>query len=93
MSRNSRDANGIQTEMQYAETTLMSVVTIILLGLAVYAAIGVGFAIAFVVWGVGRVDVAARNAGPGFRLLIMPGVAALWPLMLRRWLNSPGTST
>lgn len=70
----------------------MSVITIILLGLAAYSTIGVGFGAAFVVWGVGRVDPAARDAGPGFRLLIMPGVAALWPMMLRRWLGSPGIS-
>jgi hypothetical protein len=52
-----------------------------------YAAVGVLFAIAFVVKGVERVDPVAAGAGWGFRLLILPGAAALWPLLLRRWLR------
>lgn len=53
--------------------------------LTLYASIGVLFSLVFVMLGVGRVDVAARGASLGFRVLILPGVAALWPLMLRRW--------
>ncbi len=59
--------------------------------LALYAAIGVLFALVFAARGVGRVDPNARGAPLGFRLLIVPGVAALWPLMLRRWVGAePG---
>jgi len=36
--------------------------------------------------GVDRIDPNARGAGLGFRLLILPGSAALWPLLLRRWI-------
>lgn len=54
------------------------------LGLSVYAALGVAFAIPFVIWGVKRIDPAAREGTWGFRLLILPGCAALWPLLLRR---------
>ncbi len=53
-----------------------------------YVAAGVLFAAAFVTWGVQRVDPAAKGAPLGFRLLIMPGCAALWPLLLRRWKRS-----
>jgi hypothetical protein len=53
-----------------------------------YVAAGVVFAAAFVTWGVQRVDPAARGARLGFRLLILPGSAALWPLLLRRWLRA-----
>jgi hypothetical protein len=53
----------------------------------IYAWLGLFFAIAFVSFGVTRVDMQARGAGWGFRLLILPGVAALWPLFLRRWLQ------
>ena len=53
--------------------------------LGLYAAAGVVFAIAFVVRGVERIDGHAKGAGWGFRLLILPGAAALWPLLLRRW--------
>jgi hypothetical protein len=52
-----------------------------------YAAVGTVFAIAFVAWGVSHVDTHAEGAGLGFRLMIFPGVAALWPLLLNRWLR------
>ena len=53
--------------------------------LALYAAAGVVFAIAFVLFGISRVDSVAEHAPIGFRLIVIPGVAALWPLLLRRW--------
>jgi hypothetical protein len=52
-----------------------------------YIIIGALFAIVFVSFGVGRVDSSARGAGVGFRALIFPGVAALWPLLAWRWLR------
>lgn len=51
----------------------------------IYALLGLLFAVAFVSVGVTRVDAAARGTGLGFRLLILPGVVALWPLLLQRW--------
>ena len=55
--------------------------------LSVYTAIGVGFAIVFVTAGLHRVDSLAKDAGLGFRLIILPGVTALWPILLIRWLR------
>ena len=51
----------------------------------IYALLGLVFAVPFVVFGVARVDAAARGASLGFRLLILPGVVALWPLLAQRW--------
>jgi hypothetical protein len=51
---------------------------------AIYAAIGLAFAVAFVRWGVDRIDPVARASGWGFRLAILPGAAALWPLLAAR---------
>lgn len=51
----------------------------------IYAAAGIVFAIPFVVKGAGRVDESAREGTWGFRVLIFPGVVALWPLLARRW--------
>lgn len=65
----------------------MAIALLILFVLGAYAAVGVVFALAFVTRGVGRIDAAARGAPIGFRLLIAPGAAALWPLLLRRWLR------
>jgi len=37
-----------------------------------------------------RVDAAAGGASLGFRLLITPGLIALWPVLLRRSLTGDG---
>ena len=57
---------------------------IIVVVLSSYLGIGLLFAVPFVLFGVERVDPAARGATWGFRLLILPGAAALWPLLLVR---------
>ena len=54
---------------------------------ALYAAIGVVFAAAFVWKGAARIDPAAAGGTWGFRVLIFPGAAALWPLLAGRWLG------
>ncbi len=56
--------------------------------LQLYAAVGLAFAFAFVVRGANRIDPSARIGTRGFRVLIFPGAAALWPLLLVRWLRS-----
>ena len=53
--------------------------------LAAYAAIGALFALAFAWRGAARLDPAARASGVAFRLIILPGAAALWPLLLVKW--------
>ena len=53
-----------------------------------YLACGLLFGLAFVTTGVGRVDAAARGTSAGFRLLILPGTAALWPYLVARWLRT-----
>ena len=53
--------------------------------LTVYAGLGLAFAVLFVCSGVQRLDSEAQRSGIGFRLLILPGVAAFWPMFLYRW--------
>ncbi|MFK8014401.1 MAG: hypothetical protein AB8G17_03015 [Gammaproteobacteria bacterium] len=55
--------------------------------LTAWFAAGLVVAVAFVLFGAGRIDPAARSGSRGFRLLIVPGVAAFWPLLLKRWLG------
>jgi len=55
--------------------------------LEVYAALGFLFAFNFVVFGVQRLDLQAKGTSFGFRLLILPGVAAFWPMFLSRWMR------
>ena len=56
-----------------------------------YLLAGLLFGVAFVVRGIERADRGAAGATVGFRLIVLPGVVALWPLLLRRWLAGSGT--
>ena len=59
----------------------------ILLGVfALYLAVGIVTAFAFVIFGVTRVQPAPVTVGA--RVLLLPGAAALWPFVLSRWLRS-----
>jgi hypothetical protein len=64
----------------------IATVEMILYGLALYAAAGAVFALLFLTLGLTRIDNGAKGAGLVFRLMILPGLIALWPLMLVRWL-------
>ncbi len=64
----------------------MAVAEIFVAGVGLYALIGLAVALGFVTIGIPR---AMPHAGPvtwGARLLLLPGAAVLWPLVLRRWL-------
>jgi hypothetical protein len=63
---------------------------IILLIAAVYLAIGIFFAIPFVVKWVEQIDTSAVQSHWTFRLLILPGVVLFWPILLRKWIKSKG---
>ncbi|MEZ6317834.1 MAG: hypothetical protein R3B49_03625 [Phycisphaerales bacterium] len=72
----------------------MSAVQVGLMVVGAYAAVGVVFAIAFVLVGVKRVDPVAAHAPVRVRVLFLPGAAALWPMMLAKWRASArGAST
>ena len=58
--------------------------------LALYGAIGVVTALAFVIFGVTRVLPEPAPVSLGARILILPGAAALWPYVLVRWLKARG---
>lgn len=57
---------------------------IVILTIGAYLGVGALFAIIFVFAGVQRIDPVANRAPIQFRLLIIPGAAALWPWLLRR---------
>jgi len=56
--------------------------------LAAYAAIGSILAVPLLAFGLGRIDPAAKAAPWTFRALVAPGVVALWPFLLLRWLRA-----
>jgi hypothetical protein len=52
-----------------------------------YALAGVAFAVVFLPSAVTRLDPRVADAPASLRLLILPGVATLWPLFAWRWLS------
>jgi hypothetical protein len=57
--------------------------------LAAYGLAGAVFALAFVTVGLHRVDPVAAHSPVSFRLIVIPGAAALWPFLLVRWIQGP----
>jgi hypothetical protein len=53
--------------------------------LGIYLACGLVFAVPFACFGLQKIDPHAVHASWGFRLLVIPGAAAFWPLLLLRW--------
>lgn len=51
-----------------------------------YLAIGFLFGIPFAFLGAKKIDPSAVDGTWGFKLLIIPGSAIFWPLLLVRWL-------
>ncbi len=65
----------------------MPTIGVILLALGGYLLTGLVFALVFTTRLIGRFDPAATTSRWPFRLLIVPGVTALWPWMLARSLR------
>lgn len=56
-----------------------------------YLLIGAGFSVPFALRWAGRLDPVAAHGTRGFRLLILPGVVLLWPLLALRLLRGDTT--
>jgi hypothetical protein len=54
----------------------------------VYSLCGLAVGVPFVLRGVDRVDASARGASIGFRLIILPGTVALWPIIATKWIKA-----
>lgn len=61
---------------------------ILLTALGVYLLAGFAFGIAFAFFGAKKIDPSAVEGTWGFKLLIIPGCAIFWPVLLKRWLKS-----
>jgi hypothetical protein len=61
----------------------------LVLGLGIYALIGVLVGLIYVFGGAGRIDPAAKGNGLPLRvrLMILPGIVGLWPVMLTKLLS------
>jgi hypothetical protein len=63
------------------------IATICLVLAGIYFVCGLLFAVPFVLAGAKKIDPHAARGSWGFRVLIVPGATAFWPLLLRRWLG------
>ncbi len=59
---------------------------IIVTGLGIYTLIGLLVALIYIFGGAGRIDPAAKGKGLPIRarLLILPGIVGLWPIMVAK---------
>ena len=67
--------------------TISTILVILLIG---YALAGLLFSLPFLLLGAGRIDPAARQGSRGFRLIILPGTVALWPILAWKWRRAMG---
>ena len=65
----------------------LDVARAIVVCLEAYAVGGIAFAAVFLPRAVARLDARVVGAPKTLRLLILPGVVALWPLFARRWIT------
>lgn len=65
------------------------IANLIVMGLGIYAGIGLIVGVIYMFGGVGKIDPAAKGKGMTFRarLIILPGIVGLWPLMLFKLLR------
>lgn len=68
----------------------MQVAENILLGFASYLGVGLVFGLWFVTLGAARFDPDARGMAPQARAILLPGAAALWPLLAWKQLRGKG---
>jgi hypothetical protein len=54
-----------------------------------YFVVGTLAAVLFVIVGLERIGSEAKESGVGFRVIIFPGLVALWPLLLPRAIVLP----
>jgi hypothetical protein len=68
-----------------ASNVPIEIAQIVVATLEAYVVIGMGFALMFLPRAVVRLDPRIAGAPKTLRLLIFPGVVALWPLVAWRW--------
>jgi len=71
---------------KHAQQPMIEMISTLLVTLVgIYVLIGILVALPFILRGAGWLDPAAAQGSAGFRILILPGAIALWPLLLWKW--------
>ena len=63
---------------------------ILLIIAAIYLVLGVLFVFPFLMKGLNKVDEGANGSTIGFKIIIIPGVVVLWPVLLAKWMKENG---
>ncbi|NNL87182.1 MAG: hypothetical protein HKP27_16075 [Myxococcales bacterium] len=70
-----------------------SIATVLVWSIQIYLSVGILFALyCLFAGGLGRIERGAAQGTRGFRLLIFPGLMALWPVLFRRALTGAGAA-
>ena len=65
----------------------LAIATVVVLSFEAYALAGLAFAAVFLPRALARMDPRVAGAPATLRLLILPGVVALWPIFAKRWMT------
>ena len=66
-------------------------VNLLINALGFYLLIGFLFSLLLLWKGLAKIDPNTIGSGIGFKLLVLPGLCAFWPLFVRKWLKSSKT--
>jgi hypothetical protein len=66
----------------------LEIARVLVAAFELYTGAGLGFALMFLARGVVRVDPRVAGAPLTLRLVILPGIVALWPLVALRWFTA-----
>ena len=55
--------------------------------LYIYFGIGLVFMVFFLAKGIEKIDASVKGSSFRFRLLMVPGIVAFWPILLQKWLK------
>jgi hypothetical protein len=60
---------------------------VLLIIAAIYLGLGVLFVIPFLMKWLNKIDEGAHSSTIGFKIIIIPGVIVLWPVLLSKWMK------
>ncbi|MFT3678909.1 MAG: hypothetical protein QM791_01475 [Ferruginibacter sp.] len=64
--------------------TIAAIAGVVLL---IYLSGGIAFVLPFLLRGMRKIDETTHGATWGFKLIVIPGIIVLWPLLLKKWLQ------
>ena len=70
---------------------MKTVVLIFVFAIQIYLMLGLIVAILVQKQGLKKIDPSVEGAGIWFRVITFPGIVALWPVILYKWIKAPKT--